>query len=339
MATCDNCGKRATVRLHYNGTGLCAECFCAQFEKRVWKANKDFGMLKLGDRVAVAVSGGKDSGAMLYVLEKMRPKIRGLELFPVIVDEGIPGYRGSGIRKAEELCRMLCLPLAVYRFSDHFKAISEITGRRDRLVKRKKAGFKRRRACTYCGVFRRSMLDTAAKELGADKLAVGHNADDLAQTFLMNLLHRDEGRLRTFAPASDGFGGFVPRIRPLAYNPEEESRIYCRLRGIPFYDCRCPNSSESFRGEVKRFLNGVEEKFPGAKFNVLRAYLDLQGKFDGHEKPAKSKAAACNSCGTPSSGSECMACRLMEELGWKRASAGTRRPAFSPTCRRGSRTR
>jgi uncharacterized protein (TIGR00269 family) len=313
MSSCDKCGKPAKVNLHYNATALCEPCFCAQFEARVRQANKDFKMLRLGDRVAVGVSGGKDSGAMLNVLAKMAPAIRGLELLPVTIDEGIDSYRLPSIKCAQELCNSLGLPLATYRFSDHFKAMDDIIALRNRKKAKKGSPSKNRRSCTYCGIFRRALLDRAARELDADKLAIGHNADDVAQTFLMNLLRRDEGKWESFSPSSGGYGGFIPRIKPLIYNPEAESPQYCKFKDIPFYECKCPYSSESFRGEAKRFLNSVEEKFPGSKFNLLQSYLSLQGKVEGGDKKP-GRATKCGKCGMPSSGKECMACMLLGEL-------------------------
>ncbi|MFH1200329.1 MAG: TIGR00269 family protein [Candidatus Micrarchaeota archaeon] len=311
MASCDKCGKRAGVNLHYTDTDLCEACFCAQFERRVSQANKDFKMLRLGDKVAVGVSGGKDSGAMLYVLKKMSPSIRGLELIPITIDEGIDSYRIPSIKCAQELCDTLGLPLATYRYCDYFKPMDDVVKIRNR--KSKSGKLKNRRSCTYCGVFRRALLDRASRELGAGKLAIGHNADDVAQTFLMNLLRRDEGKWGAFSPASDGYGGFVPRIKPLIYNPEAEALLYCKFKGIPYYECKCPYSSESFRGEVKRFLNRVEEGFPGAKFNLLQSYLSLQEKMDGGAVKGK-HTSTCRKCGMPSSGKECMACTLKGEL-------------------------
>ena len=103
------CGKTAQVRLDYNATGLCAECFCKLFEDRVRKANKDFKLLRRGDVIAVGVSGGKDSAAMLCVLDKLAREIGGITLKPILIDEGIEGYRDESEKKARQLCETLGL--------------------------------------------------------------------------------------------------------------------------------------------------------------------------------------------------------------------------------------
>ena len=353
MVKCNKCSKEAVVKLHYNKTDLCGNCFCGQFENRVKNANKEFKLIKLNQKIAVGISGGKDSAAMLYILHKIIEKVHGTTLQPILIDEGILGYRNEAIKKAQLLCEKLGLELKVFSYRDGFKLTM------DEIMDLKKAnpatGFER--SCTYCGVFRKTLLNKAALELKADTLAIGHNLDDIAQTFLMNMFHNEPERLKRFDVINDEVEGFVPRIKPLIYNPEKEVALYCELKGLPYFRGECPYSNESFRGEIKNFLNDLEKKFPGVKFNLLRAYLSMRGElqkaveFDrmfpnyekninmesmvqmlmgGEEKKAKSARPSstitkCKNCGQNSSTDLCKACSFVLEIERKKMEIGNKK--------------
>ena len=103
----------------------------------------------------------------------------------------------------------------------------------------------------------------------------------------------------------------VPRVRPLVFNTEKETALYCILNQLPFYLGECPYAAESFRGEVKDFLNGVEEKYPGTKFNLLHSFLELKKKDENRVvEKEKSQISKCVECGYPSSSETCKACNL-----------------------------
>ncbi|MCX6767867.1 MAG: tRNA lysidine(34) synthetase TilS [Candidatus Micrarchaeota archaeon] len=320
MVACTKCGGRAVIQLKYAGADLCGECFVRQFEKRVYKANRDFRLFRKGETVAAAVSGGKDSLAMLHCLAKISKRI-GFEVRPLLVDEGISGYRDKTMEKARQACSSLGLPLVVYSFRDH---VGHST---DEIVAKKRAAGAQPGACSFCGVLRRKVLNKAAREIGADKVATGHNLDDMCQTLLMNLLRNDSNGLARFGPAGgDGMeSGFVRRIRPLAYVPERESALYCVLNGISFYEGSCPYSVEAFRGPVKNFLNDLEASRPGTKFALFKSLLRFgRGGGDAAEENAGGAGSggagsggpfACGRCGEPSSGRLCRGCELLSSIG------------------------
>ncbi|MFH0971560.1 MAG: TIGR00269 family protein [Candidatus Micrarchaeota archaeon] len=322
MPKCANCKKNAVVELEYNKTHLCENCFCDQFENRVRQANKEFKLIKLNQKIGVALSGGKDSSAMLYVLHRIVKNVHGTTLVPILIDEGIEEHRLDAIAKAQELCDKLHLPLHIRTFKDAYGL--EI----DRVVELKQnmPEEKFQRNCTYCGVFRKNLLNKAALELGCDSLAIGHNADDIAQTFLMNMLHNEPERMKRFDVINDETEGFAPRMKPLIYNPEEECALYCKFKKLPFYRCGCPHATESFRMEIKLFLNDLEKRFPGVKFNLLRSYLAMNGelrKLRGfEEKYGKALGPnsigrgilKCKRCGQNSSTGICKSCAFREEI-------------------------
>lgn len=311
MVACSKCGRRAAVvKLYYDGSDLCGKCFCQRFEKRVMKANRDFGLFRRGDVIAVAVSGGKDSAALLYVLNKLAKKIGGITLKPLLVDEGVKGYRDKAAKKAQALCKKLGLKLSIVSFKEDFGVSL------DKALKTRDKKHLTHRACSVCGVFRKAALNKAARGLHANKLAVGHNADDVAQTFLMNLMRSDVGKIKSFGALSGFFEQdlFVRRIKPLIYNSERECALYCTLNGLPFYLGSCPYAVEAFRGQVKDFLNDVEAKHPGTKLAVLSSFFKLQKQLPN---PEKIRIGSCEKCGEHSSSKKCKACKYVEELGGK----------------------
>ncbi len=312
MPTCTKCGDPAVTQLPYNKQDLCRNCFCDQFEKRVRKANHDFELFRRGDVVAVGVSGGKDSQAMLFVLDKMA-RDYAFTLRPVLIDEGIEGYRNVAAKNAEALCTRLGYELHAVAFKDEFGAgMDEVMHKRDSLALSVE-GFESRPSCTYCGVFRKQSLNKAALDVGATKLAIGHNADDIAQTFLMNLLRSETSRIGRGGAVSGAVEreGLVTRVKPLIYNLEIECAIYCRLQNLPFHLGGCPYAAEAFRGQVKDFLNTAEAGKPGVKFNLLRSFLKLREKMDGDDA---GELAYCRECGAPCGSDKCKACQFVQEL-------------------------
>ncbi|NUN11600.1 TIGR00269 family protein [Candidatus Micrarchaeota archaeon] len=305
MVECIRCGKEAVVELRYCKEDLCQYCFKELFEKRVWKANKDFSLVTRGDRIVVGVSGGKDSSALLFVLHKMAKKIGDVEIIPVLVNEGIEGYRNKAIEKARELCEKLGYELNIVSYKE------TVGFSMDEVMKVR--GPNGHKSCTYCGVFRKNGLNQAALDFKANKLAIGHNADDTSQTFLMNLLRNETHRITKFGSQTSEEEGLVKRIKPLIYCLEKECAWYCEAAELPYYLGECPYANESFRGESKEFLNELEEKYPGVKFNLLHSFLSIQEELK--KNPVEEKPfLKCASCGNPCAGVKCKKCEFVEEL-------------------------
>jgi len=314
IVTCNCCQKReAVISLDYSGLDLCSPCFCELFERRVRKANREFAMLRRGDRIVVGVSGGKDSAAMLHVLDKLARKIGNITLIPVLIDEGIKGYREKAKKKAEALCKVHGYKLTVYSFSDLSNhSLDQIIKLRE---KSQDPQFSTMGACAICGTLRKYLLNKAALKLKANKVAIGHNADDIGQTFLMNVLRADPDGVSRLGPVSEnGEDGLtVPRIKPLIYVPERECAYYCELKGLSYHLGECPYATEAFRGLVKDFLNDSEVKYPGIKFNVLKSYLNLRTQLEENGKNSGKKPASgkCEKCGGKCSKKVCRACQVL----------------------------
>ena len=308
-STCTKCGKPAAISLRYANLDLCQSHFTRMFESRVMRTVREYRMLKKGDRVAVGLSGGKDSCVMLHLLHKISKSLP-LELTAITIDEGIAGYRNKSLEVAKSECRKLGIPLKVVAFDTEFGSTL------DALLKEKG----QERSCSYCGVMRRYSLNKHARELGATKLAIGHNSDDVAQTVMMNLMRNEPGRLARFAPVSSDAeeGTFIPRIKPLFMTPERDVAAYAVMKGIEIEFMECPYARFAFRQHVREMLNATEQKYPGTKLRMVRAFLSQNELLaDGMKLRAAGKTTKqlgkCLSCNEPASQQYCSLCILMEK--------------------------
>jgi tRNA 2-thiocytidine biosynthesis protein TtcA len=222
---------------------------------RVGRAIRDFRMIEAGDRVLVAVSGGKDSYTLLHVLEGLRRRapVR-FELLAVNVDQGYPGYRQDVVAG--------WLRAHGYRLHLVRAGIAEVVERH------LEAGD---HYCSLCSRLRRGVLYRVADELGATKVALGHHADDLVETLLLNLLFTGEIKAMPAKLRSDDGRHVV--IRPLAYVPEDLVASFAAAAGFPLVCCMCPACGDETlkRKRIKRLLASLEAELPGVKKSLLRA--------------------------------------------------------------------
>jgi uncharacterized protein (TIGR00269 family) len=296
---CSICDRPAVISLKRYGTGLCQEHFISYFEAKVQETILSADMIAEKERIAVAVSGGKDSTALLFCLHRLLSR-QEVELVAITVDEGIAGYRDDTIQAAKAIARQLGVEQHVVSFREKYGSSL------DRMVLGKHVA-----PCTYCGVFRKHALNRAARDLGADKIATGHNLDDEAQTVMMNYLKGDLERLMRLRPRR-AQKGLVPRIKPLRIMPEKEIALYCMLNGIFFQSRECPYASLSLRAEVRDMMNALESQSPGTKLSLVKGFEKLAQRMQGDW--AQMDLAACRKCGEPCVEESCKACQLLEEI-------------------------
>lgn len=303
---CSKCDSMAVMSQRYSGRHLCADHFIEEFEQEVLETILKGNMVEDGDRIAVAVSGGKDSTALLYVLKKILADglIEGLadqevELFAITVDEGIIGYRDDTMKLARKAAEDLGIRHEVVSFRDEYGFDL------DRAVKDGAM------PCTVCGVFRKNALNRASKRLGATKLATGHNLDDEAQSVMMNYMKGDMERLARFRPRRRQ-PGLVPRIKPLREIPEKEVALYGMVMGFYEESQECPYARLSFRSDVRDMMNRLEDLFPGTKHSTLEGYERVLELADG--RWAQIDLSSCRICGEPCVKDLCKACELLEKL-------------------------
>ncbi|MFB6088770.1 MAG: TIGR00269 family protein [Candidatus Aenigmatarchaeota archaeon] len=303
---CWKCNKEAVIYRKFEGKAWCGEHFSEQMEKKVKKTIRKEGLIDKGDKVCVALSGGKDSSLTLYLLNKILERWHDVELTALAIDEGISGYREESLGNAKKLCKELDVELKIVSFKDNFgKNLDEI------LQEDMDIG-----ACTVCGVFRRWLLNKASRKMGADKLAVGHNLDDELQSIFMNYLKGDMNRLVRMGanPPLKENDLLVSRIKPLRNIPEKECGLYCLVNGIEVQEDECPYVNDSMRFGVRDFLNEMEKESPGIKFSAIHMYDNLlpilREKFEGDYGSLNK----CRKCGEITNKEVCKTCKLAEKL-------------------------
>ncbi len=302
------CGNRAVLYRPYEGRALCQKHFLKSFEKKVRENIRKYNLIEHNDTLAIGLSGGKDSGALLHVINKYYGNRPDLDIFAILIDEGIHGYRDNSIEDAKAQCEAVNVPLHIYSYNDQ----NEIT--MDQIMQEgRNEGLS---ACHFCGVFRRDLLNKFTRELGATKIAVGHNLDDEVQAILMNYLKGDLSKLARLGFKSDNTvsASFVPRIKPFRSIPEREVGLYAVLNNVGADFEECPYAADAFRFEIRDFLNEMEDKHPTTKHSLLSMFGKLQPFIEeayAAEETDRPALQNCNQCGEPCTGEVCRRCELL----------------------------
>ncbi|KAK4536795.1 hypothetical protein CDCA_CDCA09G2820 [Cyanidium caldarium] len=325
---CTECAaSKACIQRPYRGARLCRTCFAAALEREVHEQIVREGMFRAGERVAVGVSGGKDSAVLAHLLRVLNERHGyGLELVLLAVDEGIHGYRDDSLEAVRRHQQSQQLPLRIVSFEEMYNGWTM-----DRVV----GQIGRRNNCTFCGVFRRQALERGAIDASADKIATGHNADDLAETVLLNLVRGDAKRLLRCTDAvarepdegAAADGRWIPRVKPLKCLYEKEIVTYAYLQRIDYFATECTYAPYSYRGAAREFIKQVETLRPRAIRDMADAAEQLQDTQRRHPSPVTggSRVHRCARCGYLCSQPYCKACVLLEHLNEGTGSLATRR--------------
>lgn len=264
-ALCDT--NRALIIRPKNHQKLCKDCFITLFETEIHNTITANSLFSPGERVAIGASGGKDSTVLASVLKTLNERYNyGLNLLLLSIDEGIKGYRDDSLETVKRNAVQYDMPLEIVGYDELYgwtmdQVVSQIG---------KKGN------CTYCGVFRRQALDRGAARLGIKHVVTGHNADDIAETVLMNLLRGDLPRLAratsivTASAASD-----IKRSKPLKYAYEKEIVLYAHHKRLDYFTTECIYSPEAFRGSARTLIKNLERVRPTAILDVVRSGEDM----------------------------------------------------------------
>ena len=234
-------------------------CIVKRYKKYIWskflKAINDYKLISDGDRIAVAISGGKDSLIMAKMFQELK-KYSNID-FELVFLAMDPGYRDDIRVKLEELCKYLNIPVEIFE-SGIFRITDEIA---------------RDNPCYMCARMRRGALYNKAEELGCNKLALGHHYDDVIETTMMNILC--SGNFKTMLPKiKSSKSGKMQIIRPLYYIREEYIKRFVRYTGIEPLDCACTVTSKKSgnkRYEIKELISSLTDNFDNVEKSIFKA--------------------------------------------------------------------
>lgn len=210
----------------------------------------DYHMIEAGDRIAVGVSGGKDSLTLLTVLAALRAYYpKPFELEALSIDMGLGGMDFAPV---EALCRKLDVPFTL-RHTEIGKIIFDYR--------------KEKNPCSMCAKMRRGALNDLMNERGLNKIALGHHYDDAVETFLMSLLY--EGRISCFEPVTYLSRTGVTQIRPMLYVGEKSVAHFAERMALPVVHNVCPADKHTKRQEVKELIAALQVQYPDLKTKIF----------------------------------------------------------------------
>ncbi|KAF2963555.1 hypothetical protein GQX73_g10023 [Xylaria multiplex] len=282
-ALCGICKtQRALIKRPKNHQKLCKGCFIQIFEDEVHHTITSSQLFFRGEKVAIGASGGKDSTVLASVLKTLNERHDyGVDLVLLSIDEGIKGYRDDSLETVKRNAVQYDMPLKIVGYDQLYgwtmDQVVETIGKKGN--------------CTYCGVFRRQALDRGAKMLGIKHVVTGHNADDVAETILMNLLRGDLPRLsRSTSIVTGSSSSEVKRSKPLKYAYEKEIVLYAHHKKLDYFSTECIYSPEAFRGSARSLIKNLERVRPSAILDVVRSGEDMARLVPG----AIPDTCACN---------------------------------------------
>jgi len=309
MPTCTLCNKNDAIYMRrYSGEKLCKKCFKNSVEDKVRTTISKYEMLEPNDKIAVAVSGGKDSLSLLHILADIEKKFPQTSICAITVDEGIRGYRDEALRFAMKSCQELGIKHEIISFKELYKVtLDELAG----IIKGEEED--ELSPCSYCGVLRRRALNMAARQVGANKLVTAHNLDDETQTILLNIIHGDAIRIARVKPVLDSEHlKLIQRVKPFCEVPEKEIALYAYLKKIKFQSVPCPYAHTAMRNDIRKMLDTMEEKHAGTKFAVFRSIERIRPALEASAE--KEKLQDCELCGEPTPDKICKPCEMLQKL-------------------------
>ncbi len=308
---CSFCEKDAIREIPYMKLYLCRDHFISWFNDRFIRDSKKYRIFENSKKVAVAVSGGKDSTTLLHLLNRASQDLN-IEIVGLTIDLGIDNGTKYSSKSVET---------AIKNFKSEgveYKVIS-LNMDYNFTIDMAKHGTNRP-VCSACGLSKRYVLNAAAEEMGADTLATGHNLDDMAKFIFSGYVY---GNLESLArnsminPPERGFK--IKKVKPLFFTPEREILHYAILQGYPFIYDPCPYSSEFgsvSQERIGELLKNMESKMPGMMMNLVKTF-ETQVRPTLHNIYSKDdEVGRCRQCGRPTSKGRdiCSFCSIRNKL-------------------------
>ncbi|ODV63155.1 Ncs6p [Ascoidea rubescens DSM 1968] len=261
-ALCELChSRKAAVKRPKNLQKLCQLCFFNVFETEIHQTITNNNLYHRGEKLALGASGGKDSTVLAYVMKTLNDRYDyGLDLVLLSIDEGIVGYRDDSLATVKRNQVQYGLPLEIVSYKDLYNwTMDEIVTC---------CGI--RNSCTYCGVLRRQALDRGALKLGINHVVTGHNADDMAETVLMNILRGDLARLeKSTAIITESAGSPVKRSKPFKFTYQKEIVLYAHFKKLDYFSTECTYAPEAFRGTARELMKQLEKSRSSTVIDII----------------------------------------------------------------------
>ncbi len=296
---CRRCKAPALIDVRRHNAAFCADCFVHHCREQVRRAIDGFDMIRPGERVLMAVSGGKDSLGAWDLLVDLGYETDGLYL-----GLGIGEYSDASGRYTRDFAAARGLELIEIDIPAEYGFNIETA-----------AATVRRPPCGACGLSKRHLFNQAALAGGYDVVATGHNLDDEAAVLLGNVLRWDAEYLGRQYPVLPASPGFVRKVKPLVRLSEREMAAYCVIRGIDYIVEECPMAEGNRHLAYKEALNTLEQRSPGAKANFLFSFLErAHDRFAGDAENERAELSPCTVCGSPTTGEVCAFCRMSQRV-------------------------
>lgn len=300
---CKSKGKRekAVINLRHHKLALCKEHFIEWFEKHTLKTIEKFKMFSKTGKIGIAVSGGKDSLSLWYLLTKA-----GYETVGIHISLGIKAndYSVKSLELCKKLSKRIDRPLIVFNLPEKF---GYPIGKIAQLSKRDSV-------CSVCGTFKRYIMNKIAIEENLEAIATGHNLDDESAVLLSNTLRWDIGYLGRQYPVLLEKGGFARKVKPFCFFTEKEIVSYAILNDIEFMETGCPNSEKATSPVYKQALALLEHKMPGTKLRFYKEFLKKAHPVFESINKEEVNLTPCEICGTPTTTTVCSVCRIMKKV-------------------------
>ncbi|HEV8627633.1 MAG TPA: tRNA(Ile)-lysidine synthetase [Acidimicrobiia bacterium] len=296
---CRRCKGPAVIDVRRHNAAFCADCFVHHCQEQVRRAIDAFDMIRSGDRVLMAVSGGKDSLGAWELLVDLGYETDGLYL-----GLGIGDYSDASGRYTRDFAAARGLKLTEIDIPAEYGFNIETA-----------AATVRRPPCGACGLSKRHLFNQAALDGGYDVVATGHNLDDEAAVLFGNVLRWDAEYLGRQYPVLPASPGFVRKVKPLVRLSEREMAAYCVIRGIDYIVEECPMAEGNRHLAYKEALNTLEQRSPGAKANFLFSFLERgHERFAADAETERAELTPCTVCGSPTTGEVCAFCRMRQRV-------------------------
>jgi uncharacterized protein (TIGR00269 family) len=296
VSKCKRCRAPAVIEVRRHNAAFCQPCFEHHFTELVKRAIKSHDMLRRGDRVLVAVSGGKDSLALWDVLLHLEYRATGLYL-----GLGIGEYSGRSGEVTRRFAQERGAELIEVDLAGEYGFDIPTAGRKGS-----------RSTCAVCGLSKRYVFNRVALERGFDVVATGHNLDDEAATLLGNTLRWDTEYIARQSPLLPAKDGMVRKVKPLYRLSELETAAFSFLRGIDYIVEECPLVAGNTQLRYKDAMNAIESRSPGTKAQFFMGYLDKAAHLFRAEDVAT--LSPCEECAQPTTGRFCAFCRARAQI-------------------------